>query len=788
LARRPAFTLTAALLLGLGLGLNTALFSLVDAVLLRPLPYPQEESLMTVWMVDPQAPAKRAPALPDEYLFLQQRARSFTHLGAYVAGEEIGFDLSLGDALAQRVPGAAVSPGFFAALGVEPLHGRWFGLEDEAPGGMPAVILGHDLWTRRFRADPAIVGRRIELSGIGRTVVGIMPPGFDFPGAELWVQRPLETSRAMNLPLLVAYRWRVIARLKDGVSQEAAQAEMSVLGDLLVKEGISRGSYGPQVLSLRELLLGDTRRALQVLCAAAVLVLGITCSNVTSLVLGRLIARRPELNLRLVAGATTGRLLRLLGLEGLALGLLGGVVGLALCVAGLRGLTPWIAESLAWSAEPRVDARVLCFLVALSALTGLATGVLPGWQRAATLAATLRDASGITHHSRLWGLLVAGQLALAFVLLSGGGLMVRSLYGLLHRDLGFAPGNVLTLKLVLTRERLPTREDRADLVGRVVARIAALPGVTGAAASTGLPLRGGGREVLFEVEGREGLDLEEMPSSVSFEVTPGFFAALGVPLVAGRPFTASDDALAPRVVIVDTRLAGLHWPRGQAVGQRLRVNGSWREVVGVVRTIEHGSLRENSGTLLYLPLAQADLPSPFVQVLAKTAADPGAVASAIRRAVGEVDGRQPVFGVASLEDVIGAALAREQAVAVLLGLFSLLALVLALTGVYALVSFAATRRGREMGIRVALGARPSSLLGLVVRQAAIVGGAGLAGGLAAALACSSVLQHFVYGLAVWDPLTFVGVGLLLAASGLAAAIVPGIRALRADPGGVLRPE
>jgi putative ABC transport system permease protein len=788
LARRPAFTLAVALVLGLGTGLNAALFSFVDAVLLRSLPYPNEESLVTVWMVDPLSPLKRAPPLPDEFFVLEEKARSFAHLGAYVANEEIGFDLSQGGAPPERVPGAAVTPGFFAALGVAPIHGRVFGTEEELPGGEPVVVLGHQLWRSRFGADPAVVGRRIALSGIARTVVGVMPPGFDFPGADLWVQSPLEVSRAMNLPLLVTYNLRVIARLKDGVSPEAAQAEMDGIGRGLREEGISRGDYAPRVVSLRELLLGDARRALAVLFAAAGVVLLITCGNVASLVLGRLIARRPELALRLVAGATRRRLLSQLALESLALGLLGGVAGLAVCFVGLRGLFPLIAESLPRNAEPRVDARVLGFLLAVSALTGLAAGVLPAWRRSAGLSATLRDQGGASGRSRLWGMLVAAQLALTFVLLAGGGLMARSLYALLHRDLGFAPDHVLTMQLVLNRERSPTEEDRTALVERIVARIAALPRVTGAAASTGLPLRGGGHGMLFEVEGREYTETDQLPFSEAFEVTPGFFAALGAPLVAGRLFTAADDARAPGVIIVDAELAERFWPSGRAVGQRIRISGTWREIVGVVRPIEHGGLREDSGTLLYVPLAQVYLPAPFVQILVRTEADPMAVAPAVRAAVGEVDSRQPVTGVASLEEVIRASLARDRSIAVLLGLFSLLALVLALTGVYALVTFAAERRRREIGIRIALGARPIGVLALVLRQGMLVTGAGLAAGLAAALASTRALEHFVYGLAASDPVTFLLAGFVLAAAVLAAALIPGIRALRVDPARVLRPE
>ena len=791
LVRRPGFTLTVALVLGLGTGLNAALFSLVDSVLLRPLPYPREESLVTLWMGDPRSPlgeSPKAPLRPDEFFVLEERARSFSHLGAYVAGEEVGFDLSPGG-VPERVRGAAVTPTLFAALGVAPLHGRSFTADEGEPGGELVVMLGHDLWGRRFGADPGVVGRRILVSGIPRTVVGVMRSGFDFPeAAALWVPRPLEVSRAMNLPLLVTFNLRVVTRLKAGVSAQSAQAEMDALSRHLRDEGVSAAGKALRVVPLRDHLLGDARRALAVLSAAGGLVLLITCGNVASLVLGRLIARRPELALRLVAGATRQRLLRQLALESLALGLLGAVAGLAVCFAALEALLPLVADSLPFTAAPRVDARSLGFLVAVSAVSGLAAGVLPAWRRSAGLSATLREDGGASGRSRFWGLLVAAQLALTFVLLAGGGLMARSLFALLHRDLGFAPENVLAVKVVLNRERSPTAEDRAALVEHAVASLAALPGITSVAASTGLPLRGGGLSVLFEVEGRDAAAPGGLQSSDCFGITPGFFAALGIPLVAGRAFTAADGAPAARVAIVDAELAERIWPGGRAVGQRLRVQGKWREIVGVVGAIEHGGLRDDSGTLIYVPFVQFGLPWPFVQILAKTGADPQAAAPEVRAAVERAAVDQPISDVAALEEVIRASLAQERSIAVLLGLFSLLGLALALTGVYALVAFAAARRRREIGIRVALGARSAGILALVLRQGMLAAGAGLAAGVAAALASTRLLEHFVYGLAASDPPTFLLAGLLLAVTVLAAGLVPALRVLRADPARVLRSD
>ena len=783
LVRRPGFTLAVALLLGLGVGVTAAVFTLVDAYLLRPLPYADAERIVLISLGRPDFTGKRALA-PDHVFLLEAEARSFDLLAMYVAKETIGFDLA-GKEGVERVQGAAASPTFFEILGVRPILGRTFTDEDET-GADPVAILSHRLWQRRFGGDPAVVGKRIQVSGTSRAVIGVLPPGAGFPDADLWVPRPLYVFQALGYPVTTTYYPRVLARLKDGVTLAQARGEMERFSQALA--GIDPYAYKQgmvfHIATLRDDLLGDLRHLLWILFGSVALVLLISCTNLSNLLLGRLILRQPELAMRSVLGASRKRVARQLLLESLCLGLAAGGVGLLVGHLTLRILLPLAAPLLPNAEAPEIDLRVLGFLFGVSAVCGVLAGLAPILGRLDDRQRLAEAGPGASrsHGRKLWGLLVVAQLALSFVLLAGEGLVLRSFQALSGRQLGFDPRNVLTFDVFLNKHEYATSPERFRFLQEAQDKLARIPGVVSVAVTDGLPIQGGGFEN-FVITREEQLqeDLADLPMTDSWSVSPSFFRTLGIQIRKGRAFTQEDRATSQPVVIVDEALANRTWPGGAALGKQVRINGVWREVVGIAGKVENQQPRLERATLIYLPLGQETVPDPSYHLVLRSAGDPFQLVPAVIAAIQEINPDQTLYGVTTMEARLAESSSRERLLSLVLGLFAVLGLLLALSGLFAVVRFAAMQRRREIGIRMALGASQADILKLLLRDGGRLVAAGLVLGGAAALLCSQALSRLLYGVKPADPVTFLGVGFALSATALVAVLLPGLEALRSDP-------
>lgn len=785
LARRPRFAGMAALLLGLGLGAATAVFTLVDACLLQPLPYADARRIVAI-TEEGGGSASRWNLHPFHLFLVQSEARSFDRITSYVKSDSVGFDLAAGDRI-ERVKGAAVSSTFFTLLGVEPEMGRGFTDEEDA-AGEAVVILSHRLWKGIYGGDTAILGRPVKVSGVERTVVGVMPAGFDFPGVEIWLPDPLHVDKAMGLPVLTTYSQAVLARLGEGVTLEQARDEMRRLTRSLWETDpwIAHKRLAFTLTPLREALLGDLRIVLWVLFGSTGLLLLITCTNLSNLLLGHLITRQPELALRLVLGATDRRLARQLVVESVLLGAAGGLAGLFFANMILSGILPLLSPLLPVGVDVRMNLRVLGFLGVVAALAGVFTGILPVLRRSRL---ATRAALGESHSSstgvggrRLWGRLVAAQLALSFVLLIGVGLMVRSYRELADRRLGFDPADVLTFEATMSKRLYPGHADRLAFAGRLAERLSSLPGVESVAVSIGVPLENSGHDIfLVTRDEQETADLTTLPMALCWSVTPSFFRTMRVRLERGREFTAADHQHAPLVVIVDEAVSRRLWPGESALGKRLKLNGQWREVVGVVAPVATVKPRQDRADLIFIPLDQDTFPASRFTVSLRAPGEPPGLSQAVRRVVHEVSPEQTIYGMTTMAARVAEASSRERLISLILGLFASIGLVLALSGLFAVVRFAAVVRNRELGIRMALGAGHSDILKLMLGQGGRLIAAGLAAGLAIALPATQLLSRLLYGVSASDPLTYLGTALLVAGAALPAVLLPGIEALRSDP-------
>lgn len=790
LVRRPGFTLSVALLLGLGVGVTAAVFTLVDAYLLRPLPYADAERIVLISQARPDSTTRRALA-PDHVFLIEAEARSFDLVALYVAQDTIGFDLA-GKQGVERVQGAAASPSFFAILGIRPVLGRTFTEEDET-GADPVAILSHRLWQRRFGGDPAVIGKRIQVSGTSRAIVGVLPPGVRFPEADLWVPRPLYVFQALGYPVTMTYYPRVLARLKDGVTVAQARDEVQRLSQGLA--GIDDYAFKQgmvfHIATLRDELLGDLRHLLWMLFGSVALVLLISCTNLSNLLLGRLILRQPELAMRSVLGASRKRVARQLLLECLCLGLAAGGVGLLVGHLTLRILLPLSASLLPSGTAPEIDMRLVGLLFGVAAVCGVLAGLAPVLGRLDERQRLAEAGPGASRFRsrKLWGLLVIAQLALSFVLLAGEGLVLRSFQTLAGRQLGFDPRNVLTVDVFLNKHEYTTNPDRFRFLQEAQDRLARIPGVASVAVSNALPIQEGGfQQFVITREEQIEEDLAGLPTTDSWAVSPSFFRTLGIPIRKGRPFTQDDRETSQPVVIVDEALANRTWPGGAALGRQLRINGVWREVVGIAGVVENRQPKQDRATLIYLPLVQESMPNPSYHVVVRSFGDAPGLLPAVAAAIQEINPDQTLYGVNTMEERLAASSSRERLISLVLGLFAVLGLLLALSGLFAVVRFATMERRREIGIRMALGARRADVLKLVLRDGGRLIALGLVLGALAALLSSQALSRLLYGVTPADPLTFLGAGFTLAATSLVAVLLPGLEALRSDPLQTIRSE
>jgi putative ABC transport system permease protein len=791
LAHAPGFSFVAVATLALGIGANSAIFSVVHAVLLKPLPYPEPERLV---MVSAVWEGKPVVVSPLNFLDISAACRSFEGLSAVDGG---GVTLT-GRGAPARLEGSFVSASFFDVLGARPVLGRGFLPEENEPGRNKVVVLGHALWRGRFGGDPAIVGQTVQLNREPHQVVGVAPASLDYPaGAELWT--PMEYDAVFRTLSRGAWYLTVIGRLRPGVSVESARQEVATIaGRLAAQYPDQNQGVGGTVRPLHRAVVGDSRTALLVLLGAVGLVLLIACVNVANLLLARAAARETELAVRAALGAGRRRLVRQLLTESVLLATLGGVAGVLLAAASLGSLLALQPEGVPRLAEVRIDTPVMAFAAALSVLTGLLFGVFPALHTTARpTAQTLREGSrGLLSGpgQRLRGGLVVAQMALAMMLLAGAGLLVRSFHQLRRVDPGFRPEGALTFRLSLPESAYEQEARRAAFFQELLGRLEAVPGVRTAGAVMGVPLGGLSFNLSFKVLGRPELPPAQQPTMQVRVATPGYFKAIGIPVLRGRGLEASDTAASNPVVVLSESAVRRFFPGEDPLGKRIVVG--WRrpeglppaggEVVGVVGDVKEEGLDQENPPEVYIPHAQ--LPVNAMDVVLRTAVEPLSLTRSVTAAVGALDPQLPVARLQTLDAIVARSVSEPRFYMLLLGAFAAMALGLAALGIFGVMSYAVVQRSREIGIRVALGAHPGDVLRMVLRQALVLAGLGVAVGLLGAVALSRAIASLLFQLSPTDPGTLAAVGLGLTAVALLASYLPARRATRVDPLLALRSE
>jgi putative ABC transport system permease protein len=792
LAKKPGFTLVAVVALALGIGANTAIFSVVNSVLLEPLPYREPERLMMVWEDATSLGYPRDTPAPAN--FVDWRDQNSVFEGMAASASET-FNIT-GDGEPEKIEAARVSAGLFRLLGVMPASGRDFAAEEDQPGGERVAVISHGLWQRRYGARPEVVGGTVTLDGEPHTVVGIMPPRFEFPsrGVDVWVPIALGGEEAASRG---NHYLEVVARLKPGVNPAQAQSDMDAVARRLQElYPDTNTGLGVAVVPLHEQLVGEIRPALLILLGAVGLVLLIACANVANLLLARAAARYREAAVRAALGAGRLRLVRQFLTESLLIAMLGGAAGLLLAFAGLRVLAAFIPEEISLAREISLDPRVLAFTVAISAATGIVFGLVPALQASSpnlndSLKEGGRDPSA-AGKSRARSTLVISEVALALVLLIGAGLLINSFVRLQSVDPGFRSDNLLTMSVVLPDTKYPDASRRAAFYDQTLARVGALPGVESAAVVTRLPLTFKGNANSYSVEGFPEPSPDQRPIAVTRVISPDYFRAMGIAVLRGRHFTPQDREDSGNVVVVNETFANRYWPGDDPVGKRIKMgslssDAPWLTIVGVAADVRQFELSAPPRPQMYLPYTQLDFFSPR-DLVVRTASDPLALATAVRNEVWAVDPDQPVSNVRTMGSIVAESLARQRFSMLLLAIFAGVALALAAVGIYGVLSYTVTQRTREIGIRMALGAERRDVMRLVVGQGFRLVVIGLAIGIVAALGLSRLMASLLFGVSPSDPATFLAVPAVLAAVALVASYVPARRATRVDPMRALRYE
>jgi putative ABC transport system permease protein len=792
LMKRPGLTVIAIVTLAIGIGANSAIFSVVNALLLKPLPFPDPDRIVALWDKVPSRGVERNEVSIANYLDWRAQNKSLEQVGIYSWWST---NLTGSDS-PERVQGFQVTANFLDVLGVKPLLGRGFSAEEEQPGKDAVALLTYNLWQRRFGADPNIVNQTISANGISRTVVGVMPPDFNYPkGAEIYAPLPMTPELMRNRN---NHSYLAIGRLRPGVSLPAAQAEFNTIASQLEKQ-YPEANTGRGVVIYP--ILKDTVRmystALWVMMAAVGFVLLIGCANVANLMLARAAGRQREIALRTALGASRWRIIRQLLTESVLLGLAGGALGVLVAYWGvdlIRTGNPGEAARFAagWS-HLGINLPVLAFTFLLSVLSGVVFGLAPAWQLSkpdlnSALKEGARQATSTSH--RLRGLLVVSEVALSLMLLVSAGLLIRSFLQLVKTDPGFNSENLLTMNLVLPRAKYKEEPQRIAFYSQLVKGVESVPGVSSAALVNHLPLGGSNSSTSFLVEG-----LAEPPPGQEFDgryrvCTPNYFQTMGIPVLKGRTFTDQDRAGAQPVIIVNETLARKYWPNDDPIGKRMRGTGPlqenpWMQVVGVVRDVKH-EMNLPVTADFYVPHAQDGWSS--MVLVAKTRVEPAAMAAPIRQQVLVLDKDQPVFDVHTMREVRAISLALYSFSSVMLSIFAGVALLLAAIGIYGVMFYAVMQRTQEIGIRMALGARALDVLKLVVKNGMSLALIGVLAGLAGAFALTRLLGSLLFGITPTDTVTYliVTLGLLLVA--LLACYIPARRATKVDPLVALRYE
>ncbi|MGE0885247.1 MAG: ABC transporter permease [Blastocatellales bacterium] len=806
LLRQRTFTIAAIIALALGIGANTAAFSVINAVLLRPLPYSKAEGLIMIWGNFLKLGMERIGAKPAEFEDYRKQTDIFAETAAF---NSFSASLSVTNGDPQQVDAARVTAGLFPLLGAQAATGQLFTANNEQAGRDQVAVLSYGLWQSHLGGNQNLIGQNILFDGQSRTVIGVLPADFQFPPQSFPFAEPAE----IYVPLTFSAehiagrggRWenRVIARLKPGVTLDQARAQMAALAQGFEQQypgyrgpNNADGGWRITLEPLQEMVVGQSRQPLLWLFAIVTLVLLIACANVANLLLARSVLRQKEIAVRLAIGASRIRIVRQLLTESLLLALLGGSFGLLLARWGIAALVKLNPASLPRVNEIIIDGRVLAFTVAASLLTGLLFGLIPALQASRPdLPQTLKDNSANLIGGRRFQLrqfLVVAEIALTMIVLVCAGLVINSFVRLLDHDPGLNTNRVLTAEISLPSNRYTERSQVAAFYDQLLGKISALPGVESAGASSIVPLSGAAVDDPFSIEGRP-LDMNRPTIAGHQSVSPDFFRALGINLKMGRNFTAEDNAESTAVAIINETMAKTYWPEqsAQAIGQKIKLGapkapGEWATIVGIVRDIPHRGLDSSPKPDWYLP--QSQYPARTMTLLVRTGLDPVGLTAVIRRQVSAIDPGQPVTNVSNMNEVVASSIAPRRFNALLLAAFAVMALLLATTGIYGLMAYAVSQRTREVGIRMALGAQRSDVIRLILKQGLTLTLIGIVTGTIGALVAVRAMTSLLYGITPTDPLTFLTIALLLTIVALLACYLPARRAAKVDPLTALRHE
>lgn len=796
LARTPGFTLTAVAALALGIGANTAIFSVVNEVLLNPAGVANPDQIVELRVKYDKLALRSIPVSVPDFADVQNSTQMFET--AAVLGE--GDYNYTGSGAPERLQGATVSLHWFDVFRAAPRLGRIFTADEDKPNANHVIVLSYAAWKRLFGQDPGVLGRTIELNQEPYRIVGVMGPEFRWPAnADLWVPLGLPPDRYTE-----GFRFNEnlqgVARLKPGVAFAKASAWVEILNNHVRNNGTRGGAYakdsawGMFIVPFTDFIAGDTKTPMLVLLAAVGFVLLIACSNIAGLMLARASGRSKEMAVRAALGASRWDLMKGTLLETLLLALGGAVVGMAVAYAGARGLLILAPENAPVVLEVRVDMTVLVFTAVAAIVAGILFGIAPAWQvarlgRYDALKEGGRSGTASLARQRLRAGLVTGEVGLALVLLVGAGLFLRSLAALEDVNPGFQPTGLLTGTLVLPNSQYKDPAKRAAFYRTVLEHLSQLSGVTTVAAGLPVPFSGMGGSASFEIEGRPSPPGDPGPHGDIGYVSPDYYSAMKIPLKGGRVFTDIDQANTERVAVIDETLARQYWPNENPIGKHLRQGSRspWATIVGVVGHVKTSDLAGDvvKGRYYYALFQQ---PTPFATFLVRSPSDPARFAGALRSAVQAVDPGEAVSNVKLLSDMVSASLGPRRFVVTLLGAFAIMALLMAVLGLYGVISYSVTQRTQEIGIRIALGANKGAVLGLIVGQGMQLAGIGAVIGLAASLAFSRVLRNLLFGVSVFDPLTFLVMAAILIAAALLASYIPAQRAMRVDPMEALRYE
>lgn len=806
-ARNRMITAVVALTLGLGIGANAAIFSVIDAVLLRPLPYKDADRLVMVWATYPQLQLSldRVPVSAGDFVEWRDNSSAFEGFSAIDSA-----NLTLtGGAEPERIVGVRVSASFFDVMGVSAAVGRVFTAAEDQPGNNSVLLISDGSWKSRFGADPAVLGKSLTLNGKSFTIIGVMPPGFEFPRAsEMPAYFEFPSQPEMWLPIAISreriesrrnHNLAVIARLKPGATIKQAESEVSGISSRLEQQYPENKGWGAVVMPLRSHLVGDIQGALLMMLGAVVFVLLIVCANVANIQMSQSSARQEEIAIRAALGASRSQIIRQLLTEDILLSLGGGLLGILFAMGAMRLFSRLKPDRIPYSDDLSIDGTVLLFTLGVSIAAGILFGLAPiyyasKWNLTEHLKQGARTGAGTAKRNRVRNLLVISQLTVAIILLAGAGLLINSFIRLMNVSPGFNPANVLTMDVSLPASRYPDKQKQSEFYRQVLEKIRALPGVESAGVVLFLPLRGAAGLDEFVIEGRPTPPDGEKPITEIRVTSPDYFKAMGIHILSGRSLTEQDNEDATPAVMINETMAKRFWPNESPIGSRVKTGGKppqhswegiWLTVVGVSADVK-GSLDSETRPQIYFSYLQ--FPFHSMSIAVRTAKDPLSLASAVRLQVYAVDRGQPVTDVSTMEHYLSESLAQRRFNTILLSVFAAIALVLAAVGIYGVMSFSVLQRTHELGVRMALGAQKKDVIRLVLSHGAVLISIGAVAGLGMAYLLTRAVSGMLFGVTATDPVTFSLVTLLLVLVTLLASFIPARRAAKVDPIIALRYE